>query len=312
MHSQMLNRARLSLVLRPVTPLLIKSGDKGAALLHPERPKLMFVRTMRPDIGETVYLPGASLKGVVRAAAERVLRSLKESLACDPLNQRNQCQEALRKRGDELSQASGGPERMAEIYKKSCLACRTFGSQSLGARALFADAYPTDKVASQTNSVEVRNSVAISRQTGGPAGGMLLDYEVVTAGAFQAEIHIANFELWQLGLLGMVLQDVQEGFVRLGSSKSRGLGRVSVEVSEVLIEQKTADNGPGLHGAGPLASPRWREAYGLRSQDSLPSSVPVQVAPLGQRLRYQGNSAPQLLETILTGPWQAFCAEAVQ
>lgn len=313
MHSRTVNRARLRVQLAPVTPVLVRSGDKGAALLHPERPKLMFVRTQPAgkDAKETVYLPGSSLKGVIRAAAERVLRSLASEqrvlqAACDPLDQRGPCHSQERERGDQLSREPGGPQRMAPVHRGLCLACRTFGSTAAAARVLFADAYPTKEGYEQANAVEVRNSVAVDRRTGGP--GALLDFEVVTGGLFKTEIHLANFELWQLGLLLLVLEDINEGFVRIGASKSRGLGHMKVVVTELVVDQARGGAAGQLAGVGALL-PTYAAAYGWLEKRGIEAGVAGESQALGPRYVYKGEAVAALRGRLLGAPWELLCQQ---
>lgn len=303
MHKLTINRARIDLSFRPVTPLLVKSGDKGAQLLHPERPDLMCVRTDHGALGETVYVPGSSLKGVVRAAAERVLRSL-ELPCCDPLDHRSTCHEAASKRGDQIARGKGpaSDHPMAEVHRMLCLACRTFGSQAMASRASFADAYPPSKeTAEQANRTETRNGVSIDRQTGGPARGKLFELEVVVGGRFETSIHLANYELWQLGLVGVVLADLDDGFVRLGSAKSRGLGRVALDVNALVVDQ--AGRGGAVAGVGTLREDL-RAPYGLLEDGVVgPAGEPTRSA-IGQRLAWEGADACRgVLEKVADEAW---------
>ena len=86
MHARFYNEARLDLTLRPVTPLLIKAG--GATGLDPSRPDMEFVRTRRASENgpwqEMVYIPGSSLRGVLRSHGERLVRSINPDQACNP------------------------------------------------------------------------------------------------------------------------------------------------------------------------------------------------------------------------------------
>src|SRR5204862_7823670 len=89
-HRQLFNEATLSLSLTPDGPILIKAGEGEA---DPTRPDMSFVRTIRGG-EETVYLPGSSLKGVLRAHCERLARTVDSDdarrqrgkpLACNPV-----------------------------------------------------------------------------------------------------------------------------------------------------------------------------------------------------------------------------------
>jgi len=313
MHRILLNRARLRFRLVPETPLLIKTGDKGATLLHPERPDMMFVRTERGGAGETVYIPGASLKGVVRSTAERILRSLSLAFACDPLDQGVRCTKEAGRLADD-AQHLGDPRHTARVYRLLCRACRTFGSQALGSRVQFADAYPPAGLLAQANATETRSGVAIDRRTGAAAKGKLYNYEVVTGGAFDATVLMTNYELWQLALLGLALREMQEGFVRLGSARSRGLGRMSLTFQELTIDQ--VPRATAIAGVAVLA-PELRESYGLHEQAPLSDAAAAPTTgALGPRFQFGGDrkdahhEVESMLTLLLGEPWKKLCAEA--
>jgi hypothetical protein len=102
---------------------------------------------------------------------------------------------------------------------------------------------------------------------------------------------LRNFELWQLGLVALALRDLGEGRIRIGHSKSRGYGRVNLEVrsaelgyygfslvsgTRLLLEgvaskkqwSLQAEEGPWrLYGVGPLLSNEERLAYGYHEDD---------------------------------------------
>jgi CRISPR-associated RAMP protein (TIGR02581 family) len=314
MHKMTLNRARLDLRITPVTPLLVKSGDKGATLLHPERPDLMCVRT-RDALGETVYVPGSSIKGVIRSASERVLRSLGVD-CCDPMDQTNRCHKEASELGDDITRDKrerGEAHPMGKVFKKLCFACRTFGSQAAGSRVFFADAYPPADPESRrrTNQTETRSGVSIDRQTGGPSAGKLFELEVVTGGAFDTSIHLSNYELWQLALLAIVLRDVSEGFVRFGSAKSRGLGRVDLRLTRLLVDQMPPpDDRKGLAGIGALR-PDIAAAYGLIERDVLDVETEPAAGAIGQRFDWNGHETIDgVFSRLLGKPWERLCGEA--
>lgn len=258
MHKKRLNEAQLQILIEPYGPLLIKSGlDSGA---DPTRPSMSFVRSTHPtELAETIYLPGASLKGVLRSHAERILRSTlgeNDSTACDPV--RSSC-------GNERSLQRAGS---AQKYAGSCLACRTFGNTVVGSRFLTADAYPETPI----NTLPLRQNVAIDRRTGSVGHGPF-DMEVATAGRFATTLHLVNFELWQLGLVALTLRDLDEGRVRMGFAKSRGLGRVRVHMTRLEIAypgQFGAQNDrfqSELLGLGALVEPDEIRQYDLKAGD---------------------------------------------
>lgn len=307
------NRVRIDLDLVPATPLLIKSGDEGA-ILHPELPKLMFVRT-GPREDETVYIPGSSIKGVVRSAAERVLLTVGMN-CCDPLDQKTPCNDEARREGDAIAKDAkrrSGDHPMAPVYRTVCCGCRTFGSQALGSRVLFADAYPPDDQRARTNATERRSGVSIDRKTGGPRRAQLFDMELVTGGAFRTSIHLGNVQLWQVALLGLVLRDLDEGFVRFGSAKSRGLGHLRVRLGKTVLEQTDPARKLGAPAGLAALRPDLAGPYGLiaAGDDRLSDAAggTMENSPLGRLWRWEGEAVWKLFEACAGAPWAAACSQ---
>jgi CRISPR-associated protein Csm3 len=249
------NRVRLDLTLRAVSPLLVKSGWQGA---DPSRPDMEFVRTRATNGGTTVFIPGSSLKGVVRSHCERLLRSEQESLACDP-NQRDQS--CGGKFGRQASRMQPG-----ERYREVCRACQVFGSTLVASRVQFSDLLPKEPV-----ETERRTGVGIDRLLGTAAPRALFDFEIAPAGStFSGEVLVENYEAWQLGIIAAALIDLDAGFVRLGFGTSRGLGGVRVEVTNMIIAQKRhAAEVDAFRGVGELASGNHQRDYGYGPPDRI-------------------------------------------
>src|SRR5205814_1300265 len=113
-------------------------------------------------------------------------------------------------------------------YANSCPTCRLFGSTSFTGRIAIGDAYLTSKAAT-----ELRDGVGIDRLTGGASHGAKFELEVVSTGViFETDIHLRNFEIWQLGMLFIVIQDMEDELIHLGSGRSRGLGKVTATISD--------------------------------------------------------------------------------
>jgi len=231
MHKQLVNEASFKFVIEPDGPILVKAGESGA---DPTRPDMEFVRTRWPGSTEPdVYLPGSSLKGVIRAQCERIVRTVggeqprEDGLwSCDPLHSRRSCSRKLeQKRGDLPG---------SELYRQSCFVCRIFGNTAIAGHIRITDAYPRGEV-----RIEERNGVAIDRIFGSVAVGPF-NLEVVTRGEFEANLLVRNFTLAQLGLLALALRDLKLGRVGLGFGKSRGLGQVKARFIEFGVRYPTA------------------------------------------------------------------------
>lgn len=246
MYKSLYNRVVFDLVLEPRGPILIRSGTSTT---DPSRPDLECIRTHHPLIDETVFIPGSSMKGVIRSQAERILRTM-GMWCCDPLDLRSGCQKEVGKKDENVG---------AKSYNQACPACRMFGSTRVAGRVMIPDMFPWPEnatatqiveYAKQANQTERRTGVAIDRKTGGAKHGALYELEVVTRGEFHTRLSMKNFQLWQLALLGFILRDLDEGQVHIGSGKSRGLGNVKLDLRSLRIEiaanQATGDTIPGI------------------------------------------------------------------
>lgn len=232
MHKRLVNNCTIDISLIPQGPVLIKSGREGAV---PTKPDMEFVETYHAG-GRSIYLPGSSIKGAIRAHAERIVRTLGSDQrpvnlpaadgsgenplwASDPL--------------DHKSYAYLEKERDTQkVYRWSSFTDQLFGSVLIASRFRIEDAYPLDPDQVKT---EERNGVAIDRVFGSVAVGPF-NYQVCTAGEFRTKIHLKNFTLEQLGLIGLVLRDLNDGWFGLGFAKSRGMGLVEVKLSEATVD----------------------------------------------------------------------------
>ncbi|WP_437635840.1 RAMP superfamily CRISPR-associated protein [Sorangium sp. So ce854] len=287
------NRAILGVRVETVTPLLIRAGDVG---LDPTAADLSCVRTRHAVHGRTVYIPGSSLKGVIRSAAEASVRgeTFGESRgACNPLDHKNECN----------AHTNSEQVATARIHKDQCLACRLFGSLAIKGRAAVRDLFPWlergDEAARpggtnhhRANQVEQRHGVAIDRILGSVKHGPF-DQELVPAGvSFWGEIALENYQVWQLGLLVRALDEISEGFAQLGSSKSRGLGFARAEVTSIVHEQPLRA-GERPAGVGKLMSPEEHAAYGLLPE--LDVALPALLGePRGLSLRFATTDPPAI------------------
>ena len=309
MLKKLVNEAHLRLNITTTGPLLIKSGY--ATVIGADMTPVLTYRNGQQE----VYLPGSSLKGVFRSHLEKVTNSIKARVACDPLSQSGGSQASAETRKTDIGQlylsACGQYlENKAkaldrehkdlpshQIYADSCPTCRLFGSTSFIGRIAIDDAYLLEREVGKNDLLEHRDGVAIDRLTGGASGGAKFDLNVVTTGTtFGTTIHLRNFEIWQLGMLFILLQDLEDELIRIGSGRSRGLGKVTARISE---------QAEGSHPGGVVLSTirashekepasevwglgRWledEETYGTRRDDLITLPQPVAHVPNGIRNR---------------------------
>jgi CRISPR-associated RAMP protein (TIGR02581 family) len=220
MLKALLNEAHVRLNITTLGPLLIKTGY--ATVIGAD---MAPVQTYRHGQSK-VYLPGSSLKGVFRSHIEKVVNSIHPRVACNPLMQKENGQD-IRHLYRPSCAAGFTPTTPAhKVYADSCPTCRLFGSTSFIGRITVEDAYLPEGTFEERKLIEYRDGIAIDRLTGG-TGGAKFDLETVTAGTtFTTNLHLRNFEIWQLGMLFVILQDMEDQLLHLGSGRSRGLGKV--------------------------------------------------------------------------------------
>ncbi len=237
MLKKLFNECSFTLTITPVDPVLIKSGYATV-----RGPDMTPVTTWR-DGEQQAFLPGSSLKGVFRSHAERVIRTMKDGIVCIPYldvhkehghPQAREYQDVFC--GNKFRLRHGRPYNETikndMVYRESCPTCRLFGSTDFIGRITIGDAYLKENTAAQ---IERRDGVGIDRFTGGAAHRAKFELEVVSNATFETTVHIRNFEVWQFGLIAIILQDFKDELIQIGSSKSRGLGRVLGTVSKFKI-----------------------------------------------------------------------------
>lgn len=235
MLKELHNEARFTLKITTLGPLLIRSGFPTLT-----GPDMTPVLTYRNNDWQ-VYLPGSSLKGVVRSHVEKICRTLhpEPPVVCNPfLKMRDTakpdysdvfCGDKFERRGKQ------GDLSTAQAYADSCPVCRLFGSTAFIGRVSIGDGY-LDNDAPDPRPTELRDGVGIDRLTGGAFSRALFNLEAVSSGVeFYANVQVRNFEAWQLGMLLVAAQDMADGLVRIGSGRSRGMGGVKADIDSVTV-----------------------------------------------------------------------------
>lgn len=319
MLKKLFNDCTIEMKLETVDPMLVKSG-----LATVNGPNMSFVRTYRSGYAEP-YIPGSSLKGVLRSHAERIARTLRSPSACEPFwneeikkevqrntNQRAEtmwCGEKFNQREKSFDEEINNQT----AYKESCPACRFFGSTFYSGRFAISDAYLIEEDPRQWR-LEMRDGVGIDRYTGGASSRAKFDLEVLTNARFKFTIQISNFELWQLGWMAYTLQDLKDKLIQVGSAKTRGLGRVkgtveSVTVGYVVLNENELRDETGLPKLRGIGSLMPDPNYGLNSDDEV--SLPADYAfarPAG-KLRFEHrfeNGQDQALWLACAPQWERY------
>ncbi len=218
---------------------------------------------VRDGLGRPM-IPGASLKGVIRSAAEALLRHFPRPAkrsecdsklwACNVVG-KNPCvdhdrlrelQEEMRKKLEPGQKPTHKDLRsIAEsAWKESCTVCRLFGSMAMASRVRFPDLL---LVGDEIPVMEIRNGVGIERDKGQAADGVLYDFEAVPPDTrFRLTVLADNYDDFEIGLLLYLFDELHRGSLALGGKTTRGLGQVSLEWHE--MEETSLKPGGGTAG----------------------------------------------------------------
>lgn len=173
------------------------------------------------------FVPGASLKGAFRARVEALVRAVQPAHAHDLIELEEWQHTVINNVKADVDNQKSDRALSAAIWKHSTLIDLTFGAQWTAGRIFFKDALVDRSL--WFDQFEIRNGVALNRDTETVEPGLLYDYEVVPAGVrFAFELVLENAADWQLGMVLLALRPWQNGDVQIGGFRSRGLGHVQL------------------------------------------------------------------------------------
>jgi CRISPR-associated RAMP protein (TIGR02581 family) len=222
-HSRILRNIEIQVKYEALTPLRI-----GAARAKtPTSPvDLQVLKLSIGDLRDVPYISGSSLKGVFRTTAEKLALSRGLSVCYAGEDCKLKYDRELQTRVK-----AGKEEGVIEVLRNYCLICRIFGTASYSSHIRISDAYPSQ---SEIPSTSVKTGIAIERRSGGAKAGALYQVEFVNPGAkFYGSIILHNFPNYGIGLLAEILEQINQGYVKIGGFKSRGFGSVRITIESL-------------------------------------------------------------------------------
>jgi len=239
----------------------------GRASLSPSDSPVVLTPTGHP------FIPGSSFKGALRSTVEKLVPQLPpnaklSSCALIELPEEQQIAETQRK--DEhkscptvrqkgirnirrqLEQEGKDYELEQHEFRYLCSTCWLFGSPFAAARINVNDLYLVND--SWEGGIQIRDGVAIDRDSETAKDGLKYDFEVVPASAtFKLRILLENAIEQDLQLISIGLSEFVHGFGMIGGKRSRGLG--ACELQHLTVSSLE------LTGVGPEESKKRLQNY---------------------------------------------------
>ena len=180
------------------------------------------------DFNGIPYIPGSSLRGVLRTTIERIIASLGK----------NPYQLTSKKcvtNSTDLQKEFMGllkNKKQSEIDKflndnsKICHVCQLFGSTVIASKIRVTDL----SLNGERSITSIRHGVAINRDTETAQEKAKFDFETVPKGSsFSFEIIGENLTNNDLALLAIGIQEMMDGNFWIGGNTARGLGKCKLE-----------------------------------------------------------------------------------
>ncbi len=191
------------------------------------------------------FLPGSSLRGPMRAAVERIMRTLYPGTSCvladdDEMNAGVPCACAAKKTREKLEADTREMEKALDNGQlRLCPVCALFGSTLMAAKLKISDGVQTGT----PRKPERRDGVGIDRDTETAREKIKYDFEVLNPEArFEFRMQLENAGDSDFGLLYILLKELEHG-LDVGGKKSRGLGRVKLDGYRVEYFDESGDRG---------------------------------------------------------------------
>jgi CRISPR-associated RAMP protein (TIGR02581 family) len=224
MFDKFYNRLRVEADLLAETGLHVGAGEDSFS------PTVANGSVLR-DVTGNPYIPGSSLKGVLRAFLASIYNAEYEKTEDGLLAglskadaRKSKCLELKKENGVGLQNSE--EELLAHyIETESSIIHRLFGSQLAAGKVKLSDAYPKQAV-----ETDFRKGNAIDRDTHTTAQGMLFDTEFIPAGTvFSFRLDAENLTSDESETLIQLLDYFAEGGILVGGRSRAGLGRVKLK-----------------------------------------------------------------------------------
>lgn len=199
------------------------------------------------------YIPGSSMKGVLRSHLERM--SQNETLADHGATSCLLYAPETDKNGDTrvdwtptapdcptpgwVDDGKDSTSATEADFASLCPTCTLFGSPILAGKIRVPDLEVDE--ATYGGGVEIRDGVGIDRDRGRAVDKVKFDYEVIPSDTvFDFQLSVDSPDTVELGLIAVAIREMQRGYLAVGGKTTRGMGHCTLE--SVAIEDTAFNN----------------------------------------------------------------------
>ena len=176
------------------------------------------------------FIPGSSLKGVLRSHLERLAQVLPGVSSC-MLYREDKHSECVTP--DWVANRKDVTDAKESDFEKLCHTCTLFGSPIMAGKIRVPDLEIDESTfAGQT---EVRDGVGIDRDSGLAVDQVKYDFEVVPSDTlFTFQLDVDSPDYTELALIIAGIREMEQGYISVGGKTTRGLGSCLLEGLEVF------------------------------------------------------------------------------
>jgi len=223
-HDRLYQQIQIDGMLILKSPVRIGGGREES----PYQAADLSVVRLKTKEGIIPYIPGSSIKGLIRSAVEKVNKTLAiYKKTCTPTSFRESCGGKFNKA---VNRIKNNEELVKFIKKNYCDVCKIFGTSGFRSNVLFSDCYP---ISPQSFTLSKQVGASMNRRLGGTDKGSLYQTEYIEPGSeFKFTMIMNNLSSEQIGLLFSGFKLINQSRVFVGSFTSKGFGQF-----EILFEK---------------------------------------------------------------------------
>ncbi|MHA1360293.1 MAG: type III CRISPR-associated RAMP protein Csx7 [Candidatus Helarchaeota archaeon] len=185
------------------------------------------------------YIPGSSIKGVLRSTVEKIYKTLELKYICEITNPKNSCGGRFRSQLNKAMNNRDNEKLRSIIEENFCDVCKIFGTSGYRSNILINDAYP---ISNNSFKIEKRTGIGIDRIQGFVSRKALYTTEYLTPNSkFHFSMMMENLPLRLIRWVFLAIAFLNQQRSFIGSFSTKGFGRIELVFHEIGYNQFQKD-----------------------------------------------------------------------